>query len=412
MQTEKMIDGSSADKILKARNGKLARFLQKIKYDKDFNLFLVVGFLSGIASGINSTVFNNFLNDTYKLSAIARGVVEFPRELPGALIMLVLGLLAFIGDIRVSAIAMLASAFGMVGLGIFSPTFACMLVWMMILNLGIHMFIPLAPSIGMNMSKQGEYGIRLGRYNAYNLTATIFGYAIVWSGFKYFGLTYRVSFILAAVFYASAAFFLGLMQHQRPKRRKARLLFRKKYTLYYVLSVVNGARKQIFLTFAPWVLIQYYHLDPPVFAILGVIIAAVSILTRTIVGNAIDRLGERFVLSTEAIVLIAICMGYAFAANLFSPKVAVVIIGACYIIDQSMSAVEMARSTYVKKIAVDPDDVTLTLSVGTSVDHLVSMSIPVLGGLLWASFGYQYVFLAATLVAVLNLVLSRRIRIE
>ncbi|MDP4160505.1 MAG: MFS transporter [Bacillota bacterium] len=412
MQTEKMIDKGSADEILKTKNGKLARFLQNIKYDKDFNLFLVVGFLSGIASGINSTVFNNFLSDTYKLSAVARGVVEFPRELPGALIMLVLGLLAFIGDIRASVIAMLASALGMVGLGMFSPTFASMLVWMMILNLGMHMFMPLAPSIGMNLSKKGEYGIRLGRYNAYNLMATIFGYAMVWSGFKYFGLTYRVSFILAAVFYALSAFFLRLMQPQKPKKSRPRLLFRKKYTLYYVLCVVNGARKQIFLTFAPWVLIQYYHLDPPVFAVLGVVIATVSILTRTIVGNAIDRLGERFVLSTEAIVLIAICMGYAFAANLFSPEVAVVIIAVCYIIDQSMSAVEMARSTYVKKIAVDPDDVTLTLSVGTSVDHLVSMTIPVLGGLLWASVGYKYVFLAATLIAVLNLVLSRRIRIE
>lgn len=411
MHKEKNIESGSGEEIQQVKLSRFRRMVQNIKQDKDFSLFLVVGFFSGIAGGINSTVFNNFLSDTYKLSAIARGIVEFPRELPGALIMLVLGLTAFIGNIRIAAAAMLASALGMIGLGVFSPTFASMMVWMMILSLGMHMFMPLAPAIGMNLSDHGQYGIRLGRFNAYNLLATIVGYAIVWSGFKYLGLSYRMSFIIAAAFYACSAVFLGFMRPQIPKKRKVRLLFRKKYSLYYVLCIVNGARKQVFLTFAPWVLIQVYHLEPPVFAILGVIIAVVSIMTRTVVGNAIDSLGERFVLSTEAIVLIAICLGYAFAANLFPAGVAVVIIAACYIIDNSMSSVEMARSTYVKKIAVDPDDVTLTLSVGTSVDHLVSMSVPVLGGLLWAKMGYPYVFLTAALVAVTNFFLSRKIRI-
>ena len=135
-------------------------------------------------------------------------------------------------------------------------------------------------------------------------------------------------------------------------------------------------------------------------------------MTRTIVGNAIDRLGERFVLSLEAVVLILICLGYSYAADLFSASVAVVMIAACYIIDNSMSAVEMARSTYIKKIAVDPEDVTPTLSAGTSFDHVIAMSIPFFGGILWTTMGYKYVFLAAAGIAVLNLVLSMRIRIE
>jgi hypothetical protein len=89
-----------------------------------------------------------------------------------------------------------------------------------------------------------------------------------------------------------------------------------------------------------------------------------------------------------------------------------VIIAACYIIDNSMSAVEMARSTYVKKIALYPDDVTPTLSAGTSFDHIVAMSIPTLGGILWAGVGYKYVFIAAAFIAALNLFLSIIIKIE
>lgn len=388
------------------------KFLNGDRNEKDFALFLLVGVFTGIASGIYTTVFNNFLQDAYKLTSEGRGIVEIPREFPGVLIMVILALLSFLGDIRVSSIAMLLASLGMVGLGLFSPTFASMLVWMMVLSLGTHIFLPLAPGIGMNLSKKEEYGVRLGRFNAYNLAATIFGYAIVWAGFKYFHLSYKAAFILSAVFYVLASFALNLMHSNKPEKHKIRFVFRRKYMLYYILCIVNGARKQIFLTFAPWVLIQVFHLDPPVFAILGVIIAAVSIMTRTIIGNAIDKLGERFVLSAGAVVLFIICIGYSFAGDVFPASIAVVIIAGCYVIDNSMNAVEMARSIYVKKIAVEPGDVTPTLSAGTSFDHIVAMSIPTLGGILWASAGYKYVFFVAALIAVINFILSLRIKIE
>lgn len=384
----------------------------KFNKDRDFKLFLIVGLFTGIASGINSTVFNNFLSDTYKLTAAARGIVEFPRELPGVLIVIVLGILSFLGDLKIAIVGMLFASLGMLGLGLFSPTFATMLIWMMLLSLGTHIFMPLSAGIGMNLSQKENYGARLGRYSAFNLIATIIGYSIVWFGFKYFNLTYQIAFVLASIFYIFAAFFLGLMKSKKPKTKKARFIFRKKYTLYYCLSVVNGARKQIFLTFAPWVLIQVYHVDPPTFAILGLIVAILSILTRTIVGNAIDIKGERFVLSLEAIVLIIICMGYSFAADLVPTSIAVVIIAACYVIDNSLSVVEMARSTYIKKIAICPEDVIPTLSAGTSFDHIIAMSIPFVGGILWTSLGYKYVFIVAAFIAVINLFLSLKIKID
>lgn len=402
-----LIKGVISEDLVKVRFGKI---LHNFNVDRDFTLFLIVGLFTGIASGINSTVFNNFLSDVYKLSASARGIVEFPRELPGALIVIVLGVLSFLGDIRMAIVGMCLASLGMTGLGIFSPSFASMLVWMMTLSLGTHIFMPLSAGIGMNLSNKEKYGMRLGKYNAYNLVATIIGYAIVWLGFKYLGLTYKIAFIIASVFYILAAFILGLMKPNKKSTRKMKFIFRKEYTLYYILCTINGARKQIFLTFAPWVLIQVYHLNPPTFAVLGFIIAALSIVTRTAVGNAIDIKGERFVLSLEAIVLIVICMGYSFASHLFSPNIAVIIIAGCYIIDNSMSVVEMARSTYVKKIAVHPEDVTPTLSAGTSFDHVIAMTIPFFGGLLWARFGFEYVFLLAALIAIANLFLSMKIK--
>lgn len=403
---------NSSNYVNQMIKGKILGLWNNFNSDRDFTLFLIVGIFAGIASGINSTVFNNFLSDVYKLSAQARGIVEFPRELPGVFIVVVLGLLSFLGNIRMASLGMLAASLGMLGLGLFSPTFAIMLMWMMVLSLGTHIVMPITPVIGMNLSKKENYGARLGRYSAYSLSATIIGYAIVWFGFKFFGFTYQTAFVIAAIFYIFAAFSIRLINPGKSSVKKVRFVFRKKYTLYYILSIVNGARKQIFITFAPWVLIQMYHVDPPVFAILGVVISLVSILTRTIVGRMIDIKGERFILSLEALILIVVCMGYSFAADLVPAGVAVVIIAVCYIIDNSMSAVEMARSTYIKKIAVHPDDVTPTLAAGTSFDHVVAMSIPFFGGLLWASLGYQFVFLAAAVIAVINLILSRQIKIE
>jgi ABC-type iron transport system FetAB permease component len=174
---------------------------------------------------------------------------------------------------------------------------------------------------------------------------------------------------------------LSLMKTRKPQVRKIRFLFRKQYTLYYVLCVVSGARNQIFMTFAPWVLIKVFDMQPQMFAILGMIVAVVSIGTRKIIGKAIDIKGERFVLTLEAVLLFAICIGYAFSSDIFTAGIAVVVIAGCYVIDNSMAAVEMARSTYVRKIAIELEDVTPTLSTGTSLQHIASMLIPVFGGL-------------------------------
>ncbi len=168
--------------------------------DRNFSLLLLAGIFIGIASGINVTIFNNYLSDTYHLTAQARGIVEFPRELPGVFIVVVIGLLAALGNVRIAAIGTLAAALGMMGLGLFSPSFGVMLIWMMLFSLGTHILLPMIPVIGMGLSQRGEYGARLGRYGAYNLSATIFGYAVVWLGFKYLHLTYQGAFVIGAIF--------------------------------------------------------------------------------------------------------------------------------------------------------------------------------------------------------------------
>ena len=379
--------------------------------ERDFNLFLLAGLFSGIGAGINTSIFNNYLSDIFKLSEDIRGFLEVPREAPGFFIMLILAVLSFAGDVRIAMLGMAAAGMGMLGLGMLSPTFALMIIWMMMYSLGTHMVMPVTPSIGMSLSNQESFGARLGTISAFGLTGSIIAYVYIFVGFNFIHITYQVAFVTGTIFYVFAAFAVGMMKKGQPEVRKIRFVFRKRYSLYYILAIISGARNQIFLTFAPWVLIKVFDVKPQMFAILGIVVATISIGTRKLIGNMIDSRGERFVLTLEAILLFVICLGYAFSDRIFSTGVAVVIIAGCYVIDNSMSAVEMARSTYVRKIAVDLADVTPTLSTGVSLQHIASMVIPIFGGLLWLEVGYQAVFMAAAVIAFLNLVLSRRIKI-
>ena len=393
------------------RAGKLMKILANFHHERDFNFFLLAGLFSGIGAGINTSIFNNYLSDIFKLTEDTRGFLEVPREIPGFFIMIVLAALSSLGDVRIAMLGMAAAGMGMLGLGALSPTFAVMIIWMMMYSLGTHMIMPVTPSIGMSLSNQESFGSRLGTVSAFGLSGSIIAYIYIFLGFNFLHMTYQTAFLTGTVFYVFAAFAVGMMKKGGPDVRKVKFIFRKRYSLYYVLAVISGARNQIFLTFAPWVLIKVFGVKPQMFAILGMVVALISIGTRKLIGKLIDNRGERFVLTLEAVLLLAICLGYAFSGRIFSASVAVIIIAGCYVIDNSMSAVEMARSTYVRKIAVDLADVTPTLSTGVSLQHIASMIIPIFGGLLWMEVGYQSVFMAAAVIALLNLILSRRIKI-
>ncbi len=406
------MEDSQVNTAITGQKKGIGRLIDSYRSDKDFALFLISGLFGGLAGGINTSIFNNYLNDVYKISEVARGNLELWREMPGLFIMVILAVLSFLGDIRIAMFGMLAAGVGMLGLGLFSPVYAVMVIWLMMYSLGSHMVFPVTPSIGMALSKRESYGARLGTVSAFSLAGGIIAFIFVFLGFNYLHLSYQAAFVTASVFYVIAAFMMGFMRKGKPETRKIKFVFRKRYTLYYFLAVISGARNQIFMTFAPWVLIKVFKLAPQTFAILGIVIAVVSIGTRKIIGRMIDHRGERFVLTAEAVLLFVICLGYAFSADLFPAAVAVVIIAGCYILDNSMAAVEMARSTYVRKIAADLSDVMPTLSTGTSLQHIASMVIPVFGGLLWTAVGYQAVFIAAAVIALLNLLLSWRIKVE
>jgi hypothetical protein len=144
-----------------------------------FPLFLLAGLFAGVGTGINISIFNNYLSDVYKLTEDLRGFLEVPREAPGFFIIVVLAVLSFIGDVRIAMIGMAAAGAGMLGLGLLSPTFAVMIIWMMMYSLGTHMIMTVTPSIGMTLSEEKSFGARLGTVSAFSLSGSIIAYIYI-----------------------------------------------------------------------------------------------------------------------------------------------------------------------------------------------------------------------------------------
>lgn len=378
---------------------------------RDMALFMSTMAMVGLSDSIFNSVFNNFLNDTFNLNSFYRTFLELPRELGGFLVIFVSAALFFLRTRRLAFAATLCGAVGMIMMALFSVTFHWMFFWLFIYSLGQHIFMPLNTSIGMELAKEGQTGRRLGQLNSIRTTTMILGSFFIFLGFKYLHFNYRISFLFAAGFLTASAILLYTMNPGKAHPPKTHLKLHKEYGLYYWLSVLFGTRKQIFLTFAPWVLVTVFHQPTAILATLLTIAGIVGIFFQPLLGKAIDTLGEKTVLSLEALLLIFVCLGYGFSRNLFSQHTALIIAGICFIADQLLMSVGMARSTYLKKIAIHPDHITPTLSMAVSLDHIFSISIALLGGLIWSKWGYQTVFLFGAGIAVVNLISTRFISI-
>lgn len=372
-------------------------------------LFVAACSIIGISQSIDSAVLNNFLNDTFHLTVTQRTILEIPRELPGLLVVFVSGAFMFLGDVRTAMMATILAAVGMMCVGLFSVSYGVMMIWIMIYSMGQHLFMPLQNSIAMDLSDKRSIGKVLGAINGLNTAVFLATSLITALIFKFVPVNYKAAFMVGGVAYLAAAMLIFNMDSSEKKgenRKRKRLFLKKEFSLFYVMSVVNGARKQIFLTFGPWVLIKVFNQGVSTFALIGFLTAFAGIFFKPWVGHLIDKKGEKFVLGAEAVFLFLVCIGYA-AAEYTSFALAVVC--ACFIIDQLLNAAAMARATYVSKIAKKTEDVSPTLSMGLSMDHAVSMFIPLAGSLIWNAFGYRYVFIAGAGIAIINFMLTRKI---
>jgi predicted MFS family arabinose efflux permease len=378
---------------------------------KDLKRALFATLFFGAASGIFTATLNNYLAEIHHLDAEARGWLEFPRELPGFLIMFVAGaMLTVFRETQMAAAAMLLTALGAVGLGYLAPTHAALVVFIVIWSLGDHIIFAVEGPIGLKLAKGGKEGRRLGQFGGARNLGTILGVGIIFVLARTLGDRFSVFYAIAAASALVAGVLYAGLDIGRGDAPSRRLVFNKRYRLFYLISALFGIRKQIFLAFGAWVLVEIHGVSVSTIALLYFVAATLGVVMRPLLGEVIDWLGERTVLAADEILLMGICLTYAFAGDIFTGSGVLFALYGAYILDIVLFALRVARTTYLKKIADDPADITPTISMGITIDHAVAMTLPVLSGYIWEAYGFQWVFILAGAIAIMGFFVCLRIR--
>ena len=390
------------------------------KQKKDLYLFFAVIVAVNLAIGFSDGLFSNYFKDVYHSDGLQRGLIEFPREMPGVIVFFLISSISFLGDITIATIAQGIAALGLMVLGFFTPSFGVMLIFLFTTSLGSHLYMPLRDSIGMSLAEPDMLGKRMGQFGGVSFAVLMVSGLAVFFLFRFgvfsFSSNIKWTFVVAAVFYIIAMFlFLKLRRNVgqvRTKREKLKLIFRKEYTYYYLLAVVFGVQKQVMLVFGPWVLIETLGQQVDSIVLLGIIASTLGMFFMPQLGKWIDRFGVKKLLFADAFSFIFVYLCYGLLTQHFNngtlAKIGlpVLITSALFVVDRLSSQMGIIRVIYLKSIALQPSDVTPTLSLAMMMDHVVSIIVGVTGGVAWVTFGSHFIFYAVAALSLVNLAVA------
>lgn len=355
-----------------------------------------VGFTMMLQMALNA----NFLVDDINISGLQNGQIEAARESCGIIAFLILALLAGLAEPIVGAFMLV-----LVGVGLGSYAFVPKdYLWVLGLSLvwsqGLHVWMPLPNSMALSLAEKGRTGFRLGQLASAGAVGSFLALALA-LGLHYLKVPIRPMYVVAgcaAILGAVACF--GIPRNI--KTPGPRLVFRRKYGLYYTLCLMEGWRKQIFMAFAGYMLVRLFHTSLPTMLTLWATTMAVGFFTAPQIGKLIDRFGERRVLLNYYVLTIIIFCGYA-AVPLFNadPKLLLYVLYALFVLDGSLFALAAALTTYVNRIA-PPAEHTATLSMGVAMNHVAAVTMPLVGGILW-QVSPVYTFLLGTIGGVMSI---------
>ena len=381
------------------------RLKQIFRSDSSFLALLLCIVISGLSSGLYRGVLDNYLAEVVHMGEMDRGVTEFFRELPGILLVFILAVFYMTsaeGMFKAGAVIMLA---GMGLHAILPPDKALITLAICIYSLGEHIQLGMKSTLTMGYALPGKGGQALGVQSAAGQVGTLAGYLAVVVVFSLAAQDqpYRLFFALAAVLAGVSMFSAFRMKdHSQSDATKRRFYFHKKYTKYYMLEMFYGARKQVFLTFGPYVLILFYGADAATISLLFALSAIACFIASPIVGKIIDRLGYKVVMVADTLILVIVCGFYGFAHHIFPMDVAFIVCCVNYVLDAVISLASMASNVYVKDLSDSPEEVKATISTGVSINHVITIFIALFGGWIWESLGIETLFIVSAVLGLAN----------
>ena len=360
----------------------------------------------GLSYGLYKGVIDNYLAEVVGMSGFDKGVSEFFRELPGLLLILILAALYMFSAERIYRLGALFMLGGMAAQAVVPAGRAAVILCIFVYSLGEHMQLGMRSTMSLRYARDGRGGEALGLQNAAQQFGTLAGYLVIILAFflvKPSPQVYRAVFAVSAGIIA-----LGFVSSLRvrgagvPDENKRRFYFRKKFAKYYMLEVFYGARKQVFFTFGPYVLVLFYGAGAMTVSALFAVSSVCGFFASPAVGKIIDRLGYKTVMIADTLVLVVVCFFYGFAHHIFPMNVAFIVCCVNYVLDSVISLASMASNVYVQALSDSPDEVRATISTGVSVNHLITVFIALFGGWIWKTVGIETLFVLSAVLGLLN----------
>lgn len=383
----------------------LSNFSSAFKKSSKYQLFFLSVLTAGLSYGLYKGVIDNYLAEAVAMTEFDKGVSEFFRELPGLLLVFILAAFYMLSAKTLYTLGAVIMLAGMM-MQTFVPADKAMVILAIIVySLGDHIQLGMRTTLTLEYAREGRSGRALGYISSILQGGQLIGFLLISAAFLFVSgvPAYRAVFAVSTALIAlGAAFSFRLTGRSETDRAKRRFYFRKKYTKYYFLEVFYGARKQVFFTFGPYVLILFYGASTSVISLLFAISAIFSFLFSPLIGKIIDKLGYKVVMVTDTLILVVVCFFYGFAHRIFPADVAFLVCCANYVLDSIISLASMASNVYVHDLADTPEEARATISTGLSVNHLITILIALFGGWIWRTLGIEMLFILSAVLGLCN----------
>ncbi len=385
-------------------------------------IYLVAVSFIALAIGFSDNILANYFKDAYDASAVQRGFIEIPRELPGIITVFMVAALARFGDIRIAAVAQFVAMLGIVVLAVWTPSFYTMTAVLFVFSMGVHMYLPIQDSLAlsiMSKEKSGNLGTHIGNVKGVQTAVTLVASLVIFFGFRFGLFSFKTEIKLIFIVSGICFLFATLILLYLNKRVKASIVatpkvkLRKKYGYYYVLAVMHGVQKQVVIVYAPWVIIEILGKGADTMSVLLILSSVAGMFFMPFLGKCLDRFGIRTMLYADAWSFIFVYLAFAymtynlFVGNFEKTGIAVLLTFLIFIVDRMSSQMGFIRTVYLDKIVEDKNELMATVSFGMSLDHVVSIACSYVSGFVWVTLGPHYIFIFAASLSLINLLVAK-----
>ncbi len=344
---------------------------------------------------------NNFAIEQVNFTGVEIGILQSLREVPGFIAFGVIFLMLIMREQTIAFVALIALGIGTAITG-FLPTVMGLYFTTVLMSMGYHYAETIQQSLTLQLIDKYHLPVVMGRQIAVGAFTGLFAFGALYLLVDLLDMGYRLIYLLGGGATVAMAVFMVLKfpHFKGEAEQHKKMVIRKRYWLYYLLTFLSGARRQIFVVFAGFLMVEKFHFNVGEMTMLFLVNGILTIYLAPRIGRLVSHWGERRTLTLEYIGLVIIFSGYAFVESA---------IFACllYIFDHIFFAMAIALKSYLKKIA-DPADMAATAGVSFSINHIAAVILPAVLGVVWI-VSPSMVFLTGTVIALMSLLLSQMI---